>query len=107
MLIALPVVSGNSYPVTFICLDHSFSGNTVLHLSFPLVFHPLHKMLVTSELQVIMVLNKKKLSGKTGSHVPSSFEEFLETEEEANERWHILCEREQLPVLLLPSSLST
>lgn len=60
MLIALPVVSGNSYPMTFICLDHSFSGNRVLLLSFPLVFHPLHKMLVTSELQVIMVLNKKK-----------------------------------------------
>lgn len=64
-------------------------------------------MLVTSELQVIMVLNKKKkLSGKTGSHVPSLFEESLEMEVEANERWHILCERKRLPVLLLPSSLS-
>lgn len=65
-------------------------------------------MLVTSELQVIMVCNKKKkkLSGKTCSHVSSLFEESLEMEVEANERWHILCERQQLPVLQLPSSLS-
>lgn len=62
-------------------------------------------MLVTSELQVIVALNKKKLSGKTGSHVPSLSEESLEIEVEANERWHILCERRSLPVLLPPSHL--
>lgn len=79
MLIPLPVDSGNNYPVTFILSEQHFSGNTVSLLSFPLVFHLLHKMLVTSELQVIMVLNKKiRLSGKRGSHVPSLFEESLE-----------------------------
>lgn len=59
MLIPLPVDSGNNYPVTFMRSEQRFSGNTVSLLSFPLVFHLLHKTLVTSELQVTMVLNKK------------------------------------------------
>lgn len=65
-------------------------------------------MLVTSELQVIMVCNKKKKIVRQDRFTCPFFlfEESLEMEVEANERWHILCERQRLPVLLLPSSLS-